>query len=372
MRFLMLNWRDPKNPLAGGAERVSLAYLSALVLRGHEADWFTYDYPGGSREELIDGVRIVRGGGMGTSILAARSWYRRQPRYDLVIDQHHGIPWYAPNWCGTRCLAYIHEVLGPIWGAFYPWPVSSIGRMQERWTHWLYRKTPFFTGSAETRRLLQRHGVRDVSIVNYGTDVAALPGLSAKPLEPPYRLIVVSRLAPNKRIDHALETVAELLERKVPAELTVVGGGEEERRLKRLAPDLNITDKVRFTGPLSEERKNEELRAAHFILHTSQREGWGLNVTEANAMGTPGAVYPVGGLTESTLDERTGVISKRETPASLAERIAGAIQRPDDYQRWREAAWQRARELHWDHILPRACDWFEARARGEKITLDSR
>ena len=32
----MLNWRDPKNPLAGGAERVTLAYLSALVQRGHE------------------------------------------------------------------------------------------------------------------------------------------------------------------------------------------------------------------------------------------------------------------------------------------------------------------------------------------------
>ena len=41
---------------------------------------------------------------------------------DLVIDQHHGIPWYAPWWCGTNCIAYIHEVLGPIWDAFYPWP----------------------------------------------------------------------------------------------------------------------------------------------------------------------------------------------------------------------------------------------------------
>ena len=33
MRFLMLNWRDPGNPLAGGAERVTLGYLAALVRR---------------------------------------------------------------------------------------------------------------------------------------------------------------------------------------------------------------------------------------------------------------------------------------------------------------------------------------------------
>ena len=43
MRFLMLNWRDPKNPLAGGAERVTLAYLKELVRRGHEVYWFTCD-----------------------------------------------------------------------------------------------------------------------------------------------------------------------------------------------------------------------------------------------------------------------------------------------------------------------------------------
>jgi glycosyltransferase involved in cell wall biosynthesis len=368
----MLNWRDPKNPLAGGAERVSLAYLAALVRRGHDADWFAYNFSGAAGEEFIDGVRIVRGGGMGTSILAARRWARRQPRYDLVIDQHHGIPWYAPHWCGTRCVAYIHEVLGPIWGAFYPWPLSWLGCFQERWTHWFYRRIPFFTGSEETRSLLRRHGVRDVSIVNYGTDVATLQNLPQKPLETPLRLIVVSRLAPNKRIDHGLETVVELLQRGISTRLTVIGGGEEDRRLKRLASELNIIDKVRFTGPLSEADKNAALQEAHFIIHTSQREGWGLNVTEANAMGTPGAVYPVGGLTESTLDERTGIVSRKESPSSLADRLVEALGRQEDYQSWRKAAWLRAGELHWDNILPRACDWLEARARGEQITLESR
>src|SRR3954454_23478902 len=37
MRFLMLNWRDPKNPISGGAERVTLAHLAALVERGHRS-----------------------------------------------------------------------------------------------------------------------------------------------------------------------------------------------------------------------------------------------------------------------------------------------------------------------------------------------
>ena len=151
MRFLMLNWRDPKNPLAGGAERVTLAYLVALAARGHEVFWFANDFLGEAREETIEGIKIIRGGGSGSSIFKAREWQRRQKKFDLVIDQHHGIAWFAPWWCGTNCVAYIHEVLGPIWDSFYPWPVSAVGKFQERWTHWLYRRVPFFTASAFTR-----------------------------------------------------------------------------------------------------------------------------------------------------------------------------------------------------------------------------
>src|SRR5580692_9643890 len=101
MRFLMLNWRDPENPISGGAERVSLAYLAELARRGHEVYWFANDFSGAKPQSEISGIKIVRGGGKGTSVLKARQWYRSQKKFDLVIDQHHGIPWYAPWWCGT-------------------------------------------------------------------------------------------------------------------------------------------------------------------------------------------------------------------------------------------------------------------------------
>ncbi len=170
MRFLMLNWRDPHNPKSGGAERVSQAYLAALVNRGHHVAWFANDFEGATPEEKIDGITIVRGGGKGSSVLRAMKWYRQQPRFDLVIDQHHGIPWFAPWWAKTNCIAYIHEVLGPIWGAFYSWPLSTAGRWQERWTHVLYRRVPFWVPSESTRKALLGHGVRQVTVIPNGTD----------------------------------------------------------------------------------------------------------------------------------------------------------------------------------------------------------
>ncbi len=362
MRFLMLNWRDPKNPKAGGAERVTLAYLRALVQRGHEAYWFANDFPGALPEEIIDQVHIIRGGGIGSSVRKAIQWYRNQKPFDLVIDQHHGIPWYTPWWCKTNHIAYIHEVLGPIWNAFYPWPVSAIGRWQERWTHRLYRDVPFFTASECTRDTLLEHGVRSVNIIPYGVNTVALPQLDEKPLSSPLRLIVVSRLAPNKRIDHAILTLKKLTALNVSAELTIVGSGAEESKLRQLVEETNLTQQVTFTGALSEEEKDRTLRKAHFLLHTSQREGWGLNVIEANAMGTPAAVYPVPGLIESTLHEQTGLVAADETPDSLATALAASCQRLEDYQHWRHRAWERAKTYHWNQVLPLACQWFEQQA----------
>ena len=361
MRFLMLNWRDPKNPLAGGAERVTRAYLSALVKRGHEVSWYANDFAGCSRGETIDGIQIVRGGGMGSSVVKAVQWYKTQKPFDLVMDQHHGIPWYAPWWCRTNCVAYIHEILGPIWSAFYPWPISTFGRWQERWTHWFYREVPFWTPSRCTRDQLQSHGVRTVKVIPNGVSTVALASLPDKPLDSPLRLAVVSRLAPNKRIDHAIRTTRCLIDKGIQARLTIVGAGDVEGQLRQLTADLQLNDRVVFTGPLSEADKDAELQKAHFLLHTSMREGWGLNVIEANAMGTPGAVYPVAGLIESTLQDETGLISESETPESLAAALAAILPTPEKYRRFRVQAWTRARMLHWDNVLPGACDWLEER-----------
>jgi glycosyltransferase involved in cell wall biosynthesis len=363
MRFLMLNWRDPKNPLTGGAERVTLAHLTALVERGHQVYWFTYDFPGGAREETLNGIHIVRGGGKVSSIFKAIAWYRRQEKFDLVMDQHHGLPWFAPWWCKTNCVAYIHEVLGPIFNAFYPWPVSTLGRWQERWTQGLYRNVPFWTPSESTKKDLAAHGIRDVTVIRNGIDMVPLPSLEEKPLQAPLRLICVSRLAPNKRLDDAIRAMKLLAERKIPAQLQLVGDGECRPSLENLTKTLGLEDRVHFAGRLSEKEKNAELQHAHFLIHTSQREGWGLNVIEANAMGTPALVYPVGGLVDSTVPGQTGVITDAETPESLANALADIVKNPAAYSRYRINAWERSKTYSWPAILPEAIAWLESHAK---------
>ncbi|MGN6555410.1 MAG: glycosyltransferase family 4 protein [Verrucomicrobiota bacterium] len=366
MRFLMLNWRDPENPLSGGAERVSVAYLAELVKRGHEVYWYANDFPGAMPEKEISGIKYIRGGGKGTSVLKAIQWYRRQKPFDLVIDQHHGLPWYAPWWSGTNCVAYIHEVLGPIWNTFYGWPISAFGQWQERWTHRLYRNVPFWTPSGSTEKALHESGVRNVTVIPNGCDTQPLPQLESKPLQLPLRLISVSRLAPNKRIDDAVHVAKLLNERGVETFLTIVGTGEMESQLRGMVAEAGLQQRIQFTGSLSEDDKNAALRQAHFLVHCSVREGWGLNVLEANAMGTPAVVYPVGGLVDSTIHDQTGIIASAEQPEAIAEALRTLLGKPEVYDRYRVQAWERSKTFQWNVILPQACDWLESQARARR------
>lgn len=368
----MLNWRDPENPRAGGAERVTQAYLRELVQRGHDVFWFTCGVPHGRAKTEIDGVQIIRGPAstLGSRV-AAKRWAAERDPFHLVVDQHHGLPWFAHWWNRGRTLSYIHEALGPIWSTFYPWPLDRIGMGVEFATHRLFRNQPFWTGCEATKEQLQARGVRQVKVVSYGVDTEVLDELPTKMLGSALRLIVVCRLAPNKRVAHAIEAIAALRKIGRPAELRIVGGGDDEISLKARVKRLGLEDSVFFLGRLSEVRKLEEMRDAHFLLHTSVREGWGLNVVEANAMGTPAIVYPVAGLTESTLHDRTGWVVDEETPASLAEGIVDSASDNVRYQQWRMAGRARAQALHWNNIAPKAARWLEALAEGAPFDTET-
>ena len=294
----------------------------------------------------------------------AIQWYRRQKPFDLVIDQHHGIPWYAPWWSGTNCVAYIHEVLGPIWNAFYSLAAQSrSANGRNAGPIGSTAQSPFWTPSESTKNVLHRHGVREVRVFPNGTDATPLAELEGKPLCRPVRLVAVSRLAPNKRVDHALQATRILLQRGVQAHLTIVGTGEAEAQLRQMASQPELAECVTFTGQLPEEEKDAELRRAHLLIHTSIREGWGLNVIEANALGTPAIVYPVGGLVDSTLHGQTGIVTREETPEAVADSVLALLNKPAEYDRLRVNAWERAKTFAWQKVLPPACDWLEEQAR---------
>lgn len=105
--------------------------------------------------------------------------------------------------------------------------------------------------------------------------------------------LIVSRLERWKRVDFAIEAFTRL---GLP--LRVVGGGEDEGRLKAMAGP-----NIEFLGVLDDAGVAREYAEAQAVLFTPHLE-YGLVPLEASASGTPVIAYGVGGIEETMVPWR--------------------------------------------------------------------
>lgn len=124
---------------------------------------------------------------------------------------------------------------------------------------------------------------RNVNYIPLGVDPAIF-SLVKKPLGDPVRFLHVGNFHPVK--DHVtLLKTFQLLCRELPSHLTLIGEGDCEVKIKLLAEELNIHDKITFEGI----RPHEELPAFYHrsdvLIHTSVSEGHPIVVEEAMSCG---------------------------------------------------------------------------------------
>jgi glycosyltransferase involved in cell wall biosynthesis len=359
LRVLILNWRDSSHPRAGGAEVLTHEHARRLVQRGHDVSLFVGAVEGRPGEETIDGVHVVRRGGPVTTRFHALRWYRQKRRagmdFDVIVEEINTLPYLALHYASAPVVLWMHQLAREVWWYEALKPVAAIGYLLERWYLRLYRKRPAIVLSASTRRDLLELGFREqlVEVVPPAVDVD-----SPRPAPERERglLVYVGRITPSKRVDHIVDALARVRSAGIEARLEIVGRGEASARmeLEQQAKELGIEEQVRFSGFVDEDAKRDLLARSSLILMTSIREGWGLTITEANALGTPAVVYDRPGLRDSTLHERTGLVTSSD-PAALAAGIVRALSEPGLYDRLQAGAIEWAREFTWE----RASELFE-------------
>jgi D-inositol-3-phosphate glycosyltransferase len=144
-------------------------------------------------------------------------------------------------------------------------------------------------------------------------------------------LLSVGRLVPRKGVDNIIRALGVLVQRLgVPAELLVVGGNSdipdcqatpEIGRLRALAAEAGVADRVTFTGRRSRELLKLYYSAADVFVTTPWYESFGMTPIEAMACGTPVVGARVGGIQYSVLDGVTGYLVPPNDPVALAERV---------------------------------------------------
>ncbi|MEU7907603.1 glycosyltransferase family 4 protein [Actinoplanes sp. NPDC049118] len=317
MRILVLNWRDLTHPAAGGAEVYTEQVLRRWARAGHEVTLFAAAVAGQPAAEIVDGYRVVRAGSRFTVYREARRWWQRygRGRFDVVVDETNTVPFHAHEWVddGARTVALVHQTCEEIWHHNAPPLAAHLGRyvLEPRWLRRL-AGSPILAVSDSTRDALARFGARDVTVVPEGYESPAVLPEVAKEEQP--TAVFCGRMVSYKRPWDVIQAVR-LARREIPdLRLWMIGGGPMLAKLQAAAPEG-----VEFLGRVSEAVKHDRMARAHVHLSTSVREGWGLVVTEAAALGTPTIAYDVPGLRDSTRAAR-GVVVPPE-PQALARRL---------------------------------------------------
>jgi glycosyltransferase involved in cell wall biosynthesis len=351
---LFVNWRDTAHPEGGGSERYVERMAQGLAARGYRVTVQCAAHAKAPADETVDGVRYRRRGTRFTVYLWAL-FAVASARADVVVDVQAGMPFFSRLVARCPVVVLVHHVhreqwpavLGPVLGRIGWWIESRVAPR-------LYRGCRYVTVSDETRRELAGLGIvtARTTVVRNGLD--APPPVHAEPdLDP--TLVVVGRLVPHKRVEHAVDVLARLARHWPKLRLEVVGDGWWLENLRRHIERRDVADRVTLHGFVSEQDKHEVLARAWVHLCPSVKEGWGIVIMEAAAHGVPSVAYRrAGGVSESIVDEKTGLL------ADDFEDFAGHVDRllTDATARAAMAATgaERARTFAWEHSV----DEFEA------------
>ncbi|BBX06474.1 glycosyl transferase [Mycolicibacterium aichiense] len=165
-----------------------------------------------------------------------------------------------------------------------------------------------------------------MSMVPCGVDIDAFSteGLVADRDER-RRIVAVGKMLPH----NGFSTMIEALPGIPDAEYVVVGScddeqmgsAEEYRRLRALAADRGVSDRVRFVGPVAHCDMPALLRSADVVTCTPWYEPFGLVALEAMACGVPVVASAVGGMLDAVVHDVTGRHVTPRRPRECADAV---------------------------------------------------
>ena len=353
MNVLVLNWLDPENPQAGGAEVHLLEIFRRLVEWGHSVTLLCSAWPGCASRLNLGGIEVHRTGGRYTLSLAAPGYYKRHLRdrmFDVVVEDLNKVPFFSPWWVDAPVTLLVHHLFGSTAFREASLPVAAATWLLERPIPWVFSDVPMAAVSESTAQDMVRRGMRRdlIEIIPNGVDLETLtPGPAEDRFEEP-TLLYLGRLKRYKRVDLVIRAVATLAERGVPCRLLVAGQGDQRHRLEGLGGSLGLQDRVEFLGFVSEDEKVELLRRSWVHVLTSSKEGWGIANLEAAACGMPTVASDSPGLRDSVVQDRTGYLVPHGDVGRLADRIGELLEGEELRSRMGEEGRRFAERFSWD------------------------
>jgi glycosyltransferase involved in cell wall biosynthesis len=330
LQILAINWQDLSNPRAGGAEIHFHEIFKRLAQKGHKVTLLSSHYSGAKEYEEIDGIKIIRKGSWFVFNFSA-FWeikkILKQEKWDLVVEDINKLPFYSHFWHNLPLLVVVHHFfdkaifreVNPVFGTYV--------FLSERSVPFLYRSKRFLAVSESTKNELLKRGIPEerIKVIFCGIDHKLFKVNPDFKKETVPTILYLGRLKKYKSVDLLIKALPTVLEKVPEARVVIIGEGDFKPELQNLARNLELQDKVIFTGFIDNQTKVEWLHRAWVTVYPSIKEGWGLTNIEANACGTPAIASDVPGLRESVLPGKTGFLFRYGDIEDLSDKIIRII-----------------------------------------------
>ncbi len=356
-RIHMVAWRDLDDPEAGGSELHAHMIASRWAAAGLDVTFRTSAVPGAPAAITRDGYRVLRRAGR-YAVFPGAAWEGIRIGHrpgDALVEIWNGMPFLSPLWYRGPRIVFLHHVHAEMWGMVLPPALARLGDAMERTVApRFYRRSRVVTLSESSRHeIVSMLGLPEanVSVAPPGVDDRFTPGGHRSPTP---LVVAVGRLVPVKRFDELFRGLAKAKADHPDLEAVVIGEGYERPALEALRDELGAHDWLRMPGRVADHELVSWYRKAWVVASTSQREGWGMTLTEAAACGTPAVATDIAGHRDAVLDGESGLLVDDLGEIGVAlSRILG-----DDVLRSRlsRGALARARWFTWDATARRALE----------------
>jgi glycosyltransferase involved in cell wall biosynthesis len=350
MHILILNWRDIRNPQAGGAELLTHELAKYFVEQGHRVTQLSAAYPGSVPEEIIENVHIVRRGRWWNihSIAFLYYLFGKFGHTDIIIDEVHWFPFFSKIYAPDKTVLLACEVAHTLFFNLFPYPLACIGRMVEKLYLYLYQDVPTLCISLSTKEDLVKEGFspQRIAVLKLGLSIPTKIPTFKKMKRP--TIMFLGRLNRQKGIFDAIDMFS-IVHRIIPRSvLWIVGFGSEKAQFDIIEylGNKGVYTAAVIHGMVSSEEKFKLLAKAHVLVVPSVHEGWGLVVPEAGMVRTPAIAYNVPGLKNTIDNKRTGILVD-PNPQSLAKGVMEIIGKSSILERMGRAAQMKATTYNW-------------------------
>jgi len=165
------------------------------------------------------------------------------------------------------------------------------------------------------------------------------------------RLLTVGRLSVTKRIEMLIEAVEILHRTACKVRLTVVGGGQMEQQLRKIAAERELRDVIKITGRMDSKKMPEVYRQSDIFISASMQEGMSNAMLEAMASGLPIVTTRCEGLAE--LINGNGIIVEQENIEDIAKAIKQLVDDTELRKQMSTAARKQAEKFDWANVAQR-------------------